>query len=179
MTSRDPDAILSDENGRAMLRFERVLRQSPERVWQALTQREQLEAWHPTPFDLQPRPGGSITYAKGARWPAIADGEVLVYDPPSLLEHTWGDDLLRWELRPHSDGCLLLLTHIFDDRMKAARDAAGWHVCIEALESSLASEAPSQQPDMDRPPSVWSELNAHYQQRFGISPEQATLPPRS
>lgn len=177
MRSGQADAILSDEHGRAMLRFQRELAQSPERVWQALTRREQLEAWHPTPFDLQRTAGGSVAYAKGERWPAMADGEVISYDPPSLLEHTWGDDLLRWELRPHGDGCLLLLTHVFDDRMKAARDAAGWQICIEALEASLAGRAHSEQPGADRPPSGWRELNAHYQQRFGISPEQATPPP--
>jgi len=38
--------------------------------------------------------------------------------------HTWGEDELRWELRPHEDGCVLVLTHTFDDRFKAARDAA-------------------------------------------------------
>jgi uncharacterized protein YndB with AHSA1/START domain len=177
MMSRHPDAILSDEHGRAMLRFERVLAHSPERVWQALTQREQLEAWHPTPFDLQGRQGGSIAYVEDERWPTMGSGEVIAYDPPSLLEHTWGDDLLRWELRPHGDGCLLLLTHVFDDRMKAARDAAGWHLCIEALEASLSRKAHSEQADADGPPSGWRELNAQYQQRFRISPEQATPPP--
>jgi uncharacterized protein YndB with AHSA1/START domain len=174
MTSKHPDAILSDERGRAMLRFERVLTHPPERVWQALTQRAQLEAWHPTPFDLQ---GGSIAYVKDERWPAMVGGEVIAHDPPSLLEHTWGEDLLRWELRPHGDGCLLLLTHVFDDRMKAARDAAGWHLCIEALKSSLVGNAHSDQTGAQRLPSGWRELNAQYQQRFGISPEQATPPP--
>ena len=31
-----PDAILQDQEGRTVLRFERTLRHSPERVWRAI-----------------------------------------------------------------------------------------------------------------------------------------------
>jgi hypothetical protein len=57
------------------------------------------------------------------------DGQMLVFDPPSVMEFTRGPDLLRIELEADGDGTLLTLTGTFDDLGKAARDAAGWHEC--------------------------------------------------
>jgi uncharacterized protein YndB with AHSA1/START domain len=167
-----PDAVLEDDRGRAVLRFERVLRHPPDRVWRALTDAGEHRSWHPTPFTLEPRIGGVVTWLAGGDVPGMPAGEVLAYDPPHLLAHTWGDDLLRWEVRPHDDGALLVLTHTFDDRFKAARDAAGWHLCLAALADLLDGGDRGRDDD-------WEPLNAAYQRRFGIAPEEATPPPAS
>ena len=63
---------------------------------------------------------------------------MLVFDPPSVMEFTWGADLLRIELRNDGAGTLLTLTDTFDDLGKAARDAAGWHECLDRLVSDPA-----------------------------------------
>ena len=107
----------------------------------------------------------------------MPDGRLLEYDPPRLLAHTWGDDELRWELEDHEDGCLLRLTHIFDDRFKAARDASGWHLCLGSLSSFLGCAPIARHGVEPRLPQGWSELNSDYEQRFGIEPGQATPPP--
>lgn len=161
-----PDAILEDHEGRTVLRFERLLRHPAERVWAALTEEGELRRWHPSPFVLEPRAGGAVDFLPpdGA---LFGDGNVTDYDPPRLLAHTWGEDHLRWELRPHDEGTLLLLLHTFDDRFKAARDAAGWHMCLDALAGALDGDAGAGQAD-------WRELNRVYQERFGIAPEDAT-----
>jgi uncharacterized protein YndB with AHSA1/START domain len=172
-----PDAILQDQEGRSVLRFERILRHPPERVWRALTDPAEHRSWHPTPFELEPVVGGKVTYLPGGDAPDWPDGEVTEYDPPRLLAHTWDDDVLRWELRAHDEGCVLVLTHTFDDRFKAARDAAGWHLCIDALSATLDGAEPPYGEDGDRLPSGWRELNTAYEQRFGIPPEKATPPP--
>jgi uncharacterized protein YndB with AHSA1/START domain len=184
-----PKAILQDEEGRSVLRFERLLRHPPERVWRALTEPGELSAWHPTPFEVEPAAdGGVVRYLPEGDVPDMPDGALSEYDPPRVLAYAWGDDHLRWELRPHDDGCLLVLTHTFDDRFKAARDAAGWHLCLDALSSSLDGEAArlyahrsgggadssAQAPST---PTGWRELNRGYEQRFGIPPEKATPPP--
>lgn len=173
------DAKIGEEQGRTTLRFERILDHSPDRVFAALSRREQLDAWHPSPFEIEPAVGGAVSYVRPGDAAPPADGEVLEHDPPRLLSYTWFEDVLRWELRPHDRGCLLLLTHVFDDRMKAARDAAGWHICLAALETSLGGEiAPAPSQPHQRLPQGWSELNAEYQQRFAIPPEKATPPPQ-
>ena len=48
----DEHAVLPEREGRSVLRFERLLAHPRERVWRALTEREELEAWHPTPFGI-------------------------------------------------------------------------------------------------------------------------------
>ena len=172
------DAILTDQQGRAVLRFERTLRHPPERVWNALTDPAEHRSWHPTPFELEPAAvGGRVTYLPGGEAPEMPAGEVTEYDPPRILAHTWDEDLLRWELRPADDGCVLVLTHTFDDRFKAARDAAGWHVCLDALGATLEGAGPPHGDDGERLPSGWRELNTAYEERFEIPPEQATPPP--
>jgi uncharacterized protein YndB with AHSA1/START domain len=160
-----PDATLQDAEGRSVLRFERALAHPPERVWQALTDPAEQGSWHPTPCELEPHEGGRVAYDG-----EMPDGEVVEYEPPRLLAHTWGGDVLRWELIARGDATMLVLTHTFDDHFKAARDAAGWHVCLDALDALLDQ-------DRERPRSEWQELNSAYQERFGIPPEKATPVP--
>ena len=176
-----PDATMYDESGRTVIRFERLLRQPPERVWAALTKADELAAWHPSPFELEPRAGGAVT----DRPPfdhAIGDGTVTAYEPERLLSYTWGEDELRWELRPHAKDTVLVLTQAFDDHFKAARDAAGWHLCLDALAGALPSAlqdagTAGPAPTGERAiPAGWQQLNAAYEERFGISPDQATPP---
>src|SRR5271154_1629745 len=117
----DTHAVLRDEQGRPALLFERVLAHPPERVWRALTNGGELRDWHPTPFELDPGPpseGGRVAYDPPPHVPAFPDGRLLAYEPSRLLAHTWWDDELRWELAEHDGGCLLRLTHVFDDRFK-------------------------------------------------------------
>ncbi|HEX3734519.1 MAG TPA: SRPBCC family protein [Solirubrobacterales bacterium] len=175
------DATLEERDGKPALRFERVLRHPPERVWQALTEPEEESAWHPTPARFEPRVGGRVEYVPGGHVADMPDGEVTDYDPPHLLGYYWTADgvesnHLRFEIRPHDDGSLLTLTHTFEDRLKAARDGAGWHVCLNALADSLeATDSLEPVPQMT---SDWPSLNSEYQQKFGISPEEATPPPQ-
>ena len=182
------DAILEDAEGRAVLRFERVLRHPAERVWAALIDPDEQFRWHPTPAKFESRPGGTATYLEGGDVPEFDAGVITDYEPPRLLAYTWGEDHLRWELRPHDDGCALVLTHTFDDRLKAARDAAGWHMCLDALDGWLsgsetelgrtfARRRDGEAHGPDTSPPEWRELNSAYEERFGISPEEATPPP--
>lgn len=171
-----PDAILEDHEGRTVLRFERVLEHPPDDVWTALTEPAELRTWHPSPFELEPTVGGAVRYlAPGGD--ALGPGVVREYEPPHVLAYSWGEDDLRWELSPHSEGTLLVLTHTFDDRLKAARDAAGWHLCLDTLASSLAgADEPAPVGDASIPVG-WRDLNAAYEKRFDIPPEKATPPP--
>jgi uncharacterized protein YndB with AHSA1/START domain len=178
----EADAVLEEVDGRPALRFERVLRHPPERVWRALTDTEEMFAWHPTPARFDPEVGGRAVWDPKGHVPDLDDGEVTDYDPPRLLGYTWSKegprpDHLRWELRPHDDGTLLILVHTFEDRLKAARDGAGWHVCLDALAADLDGnpEPPGGDPNV---PGPWDRLNTSYQSKFGIAAEDATPPPQ-
>ena len=171
-------AVLRELDGRAVLRFERLLAHPPERVWRALTERADLEAWHPTPFLFEPAAGGKVDFLPAPGAPEMGSGRVLACKEPSLLIYTWGEDELRWTLAARgNDGCLLTLEHLFDDRMKAARDGAGWHICLQALGALLDGGEIPEKGSARNLPVGWSELNADYQRRFGISPQDATPVP--
>jgi hypothetical protein len=57
-----------------------------------------------------------------------------------------------------------------DELGKAARDSAGWHTCLDALDQSLAGHGGARD-QMNR----WSEVHPVYVERFG--PEATTLGP--
>jgi uncharacterized protein YndB with AHSA1/START domain len=169
------EAVMQDREGRTALRFERSLSHPPEKVWEALTDPGEMAAWHPSPpatFPLEV--GATIDFEDTL---IEAEGVVTELDPPRVLAYTWGGDELRWELEPRDGGCTLILTHTFDDHYKAARDAAGWHLCLDALTASLDAGPGTGREDAMKEAGDWRELNSVYEERFGISPEEATPPP--
>ena len=62
-------------------------------------------------------------------------GEVTDFDPPRRFAFTWGEDHLQFALEPVDGGETELRLHGgARHRGKAARDGAGWHVCLARLE---------------------------------------------
>jgi hypothetical protein len=53
-------------------------------------------------------------------------GEMVVFDPPSVMELMWGTDRLRIELTSDDGATVLTLTDSFTELGKAACDGAGW-----------------------------------------------------
>ena len=156
---------------RTRLTFTRTLRHAPEKVWRALTETAQLEAWFP---DGPPRgkfvEGATLEFGGNPAGVPSFGGTVLTVDPPRVLEFMWGDDTLRFELRPEHDGTVLTFTDTFDEYGKAARDGAGWHACLDMLGFSLDGTIPAGDNG-----SNWREAYAGYIEQFG--PEASTIGP--
>jgi hypothetical protein len=95
---------------------------------------------------------------------------VLACEPPALLEFTWGEDTIRFEVAPAGAGCTLTLLDTIAERGKAARDGAGWHVCLDRLEHDLDGTSPEWTP-AER----WRIVHGGYVERFG--PAAATIGP--
>ncbi|HEX2807816.1 MAG TPA: SRPBCC family protein [Kineosporiaceae bacterium] len=164
-----------------LLIFERRLAHPASRVWRAITEPGRLATWFPTLVDGPWTPGHSLTFRFASGQAPDFTGEVIQMDPPRLLEFRWGADRLRFELRPEpgAEGCLLTLTVTIDELGRGARDAAGWHVCLDALAEHLdaVSGGDLSGADVsggDVPPS-WVAVNARYVERFG--PQAATIGP--
>jgi uncharacterized protein YndB with AHSA1/START domain len=77
--------------------------------------------------------GASITFPFGPEADYVTlTGEVLEVREPQRLAFTWGDETLRFELTAHDGGTRLILI----DELRpgiAARNAAGWDVCLDRL----------------------------------------------
>jgi len=164
------DGELDQIEGKWQLRFTRKLGHRPEKVWRALTEPDHLVAWFPQDIEGERRLGARLRFVYRSGQGPDFEGEIIVHDPPSVLEFRWGGDTLRFELEPDGDGCVLTLRDTFDELGKAARDAAGWHECLDLLAHDLASEAPSW-----RSGERWQQVHPLYVERFG--PEAATIGP--
>jgi uncharacterized protein YndB with AHSA1/START domain len=133
------------DDGRWALRFERRFAHPAERVWRAITEPEQLREWFPAVVTFDLTPGAKLVFAPTAEQrrrydlPEVSapNGEITQVDPPRLLEYTWGEEILRWELTADGDGCRLVFTNVFDDRDSAAPAGAGWHAGLEVVEAQL------------------------------------------
>ena len=173
MNQTDHDALgtLARSDGGWSLRFTRRLPHPPPKVWRALTEPEHLAAWFPTDIEGERRTGAPVRFVfRDGEGPAI-DGEMITFDPPSVLELRWGgDETLRFELRPEDGGTVLTFVNTFDELGKAARDAAGWHTCLDMLGYHLAvQEAPW------TPEERWREVHSWYVEQLG--PDAATIGP--
>jgi uncharacterized protein YndB with AHSA1/START domain len=138
----------SAADGRPTLRFERGYAHPPAKVWRAITERDQLRHWFVQVLDydrmeFDPAPGAAVVFTPQAEYAAlgVGRGTVTAYDPPRLLEYTWDNETLRWELEPDGTGCRLVFTNTFDDREAASGLDAGWQAGLDLLADLLERPA--------------------------------------
>ena len=158
------------DDGRWRLRFTRILGHPQTKVWRAVTEPEQLTQWFPSTIEGDRAAGAPLRFAFPNDLADPIGGEMLAYDPESLIEFRWGPDVVRIELRPLAEGTELTLLDTLEEHGKAARDGAGWHTCLDALEAALAGE-----DDSRSHMNTWAEVHPHYVESFG--PEAATIGP--
>jgi uncharacterized protein YndB with AHSA1/START domain len=96
-----------------------------------MTEPEQLAGWFPTTIDGTMKAGATLSFSFRQVPIDPMVGALVAFDPPSLLELRWGDDTLRFELKANGESTELELTVTFPEYGKAARDGAGWHVCLD------------------------------------------------
>src|SRR5258708_11823623 len=175
MTERLPDAPgpargaqVRKDGEKWTLVLVRELRHPPEKVWQALTDPAQLREW--APFDAD-RNLGTIGPVKlstvRAPAPLVSETSVKRAEAPRLLEYSWGENDIRWELEPLANGTRLTLWHNIGRRF-VSMGAAGWHICFDVLDRFLAGHPIGRIVGGDAMKFEWQRLNAEYAKRFGI-----------
>ena len=164
------DGRLQRAGSRWQLEFTRHLPHPPEKVWRAITEPEHLAAWFPAEMRGARARGATLTFVFEQDEAPVSEGEILTYDPPSVFEFRWDKEELRFELRPEGDGTALRFLNTFDELGKAARDAAGWHACLDLLFFVVAGREPPEGSE-----SRWSEVHPRYVDNLG--PEAATIGP--
>jgi uncharacterized protein YndB with AHSA1/START domain len=148
---------LEQVDGGWRVRFTRRLNHPREKVWRALTEPEHLAAWFPTTIDGDRAEGAKLSFVFPHDEAPPMDGEMLEYRPPEAMEFRWGPDTLRFELRPDGSGTELVLLDLLEDKGKAARDGAGWHVCLDWLSRHLDG-VPTEREGSDE----WKGVHARY-----------------
>jgi uncharacterized protein YndB with AHSA1/START domain len=148
--STDQYGKVEMEGDRASLVFERQLRHSPERVWDALTDDEELGAWYMAEARIDGRPGGSVDMVTGParfHW----TGKILAWEPHRVFEYEFNtgvgermpfgeQSVVRYELIERDGGTLLRLRHSRLTQPTAVGFAPGTHALLDRLEAHLAAE---------------------------------------
>ncbi|MGE0599501.1 MAG: SRPBCC family protein [Dehalococcoidia bacterium] len=133
------DGSIEGDGDWRMVRFERTLPYSVERLWSALTDEAELRVWLAEAV-VEPVLGGrfeldfSVTGDSGRSL-----GHVTAVEANRYIEFTWFADRLedsrvRFEIFPAADGTTLVLTHRFPVSHGVAETLGGWHCHLDALE---------------------------------------------
>jgi uncharacterized protein YndB with AHSA1/START domain len=156
-----------------VLRFERRYPHAIEKVWDAITQPEQLVAWLGD-AEVELEQGGAIkitwlnTDEDGNT--AVYNGRVTRFEPPNVFEYD-GDihGRLLWELRRDGDDATVLQltnwTPAPDDfRSKVA---AGWDIHLDHLATALDGGTIDWPRWYDEHYPAWQEKEARYKSELG------------
>ncbi|MGZ4682368.1 MAG: SRPBCC family protein [Acidimicrobiales bacterium] len=167
----DELGTLDQRDGRWELTFVRRSSHPVEEVWRAVTDPEHLAVWFPTTVDGDRSAGSPLTFSFPFPDAPPMRGEVLVFDPFERFEFRWGDEVISIELTALDDGgCELRFVDRFDELGKAARDAAGWHACLDRLGFELDGAQWPWGPD-----GRWAVVHPLYVERLG--PEASVIGP--
>ncbi len=166
MTLETPYGTLEQVAEGGRLTFVRELKHPRAKVWRAITEPDELKVWFPSTIDGERKSGAALKFVFPFPDAPIMEGTMRAYDPPSTMEFNWGDDVLRLTLEEIDGGTRLTLTDTFGEYEKAARDAAGWHACLDRMQFQLNDDVWPYGDD-DR----WKEITPYYLANF---PKEAT-----
>jgi uncharacterized protein YndB with AHSA1/START domain len=161
-------AEVRKEGERWTLVLVRDLAHPPEKVWKAITDPAHLREWAPFDSDRNLETVGTARLSTvGTPTPQVSETHIKRADEPRLLEYSWGEQDLRWELEPRAgNGTRLTLWHNIDRRF-ISMGAAGWHICFDVLGQLLAGEPIGRIVGAEAMKfGGWQRLNAEYAKQF-------------
>jgi uncharacterized protein YndB with AHSA1/START domain len=163
------DATRQDVDGRPTLVFVRTLHHAPQKVWSALTVAEEIRQWAPFVPSRDLVQPGEVTLKmtdgnQGDEYPGVLREAI----EPRLLEYTWGDDIVRWELEPYRNGTRLTLRHTVESPDLLSKVAAGWHLCLVVAEQFLDGNPIGPIVGEAAKAYGWEKLNDAYGEALGV-----------
>ncbi|MGA8035246.1 MAG: SRPBCC domain-containing protein [Candidatus Acidiferrales bacterium] len=147
----------------SLARFESIFRidldrrfdQTPERVWETITDSSHVSDWMKYPARIDPHLGGAIFVDFTPDEPL--SGLVCKWEPAKSFAHTWGDSIVEWRIAGDLAGARLRLSHIGVRPKFLVGLATGWHTFLDQLEAYLRGET---RPDR------FKEFEARYKEAF-------------
>lgn len=140
----------------------RELRHSPEVVWQALIDPEQLCEWAPFEADGDLGKPGAVVKLRWVATGSETEVRVTRADAPHVLEY--GN--MRWQLELLGRGTRLTIWHGIPPRF-VAWGAAGWHIAFDVLDRLLAGTPIGRIAGADAMKADWHRLVGEYAAQFG------------
>lgn len=128
--------ILKEKDGFKVV-FERVFSHPIEKVWNAITNPEELKFWF-TDIEMDFRPGGIITFQFRDKGKTKSYGEIVAIEPPNRFVWTWEGELAVWELTAVDERTTRLIFAYSKLTADYAVNApAGFHDLLDLLEERL------------------------------------------
>ncbi|RFB14721.1 activator of Hsp90 ATPase 1 family protein [Bacillus sp. HNG] len=125
-------ATLTKNEPNYIATFNRHYLHSIDEVWAMLTDNDKLPTWFPELKVDDLRKGGRILFDMGNG--TFEEMTITDFHDQSVLEFTWADDSVRFELTSEPEGCkLFLIETITKLTDHTPRDLAGWHVCLDVI----------------------------------------------
>ncbi|MFE2216885.1 SRPBCC family protein [Streptomyces canus] len=135
MAADPTGTYLTLDDGRPAVRFSRTYDHPVARVWQFVTDADELAHWFPSRAEIELRPGGTIKFS-GDPHMEDSTGRVIAVDQPRHLSFAWGGDELHFDLEPLDEKrTRFTLTNVLSAADTAARNGAGWDVCLAGLDA--------------------------------------------
>lgn len=178
-------ASLSSIGPRWLLVVERTLPHPADAIWTAITDRTQVPRWAPFTPDRDLLETGEVALPEATATGEIPDspgsaGKIITVATARMLSLTWDEDAIDFELEPVSadtaSDTVMTLSHTFDDRDNAASYAAGWHLCLAALDGILQGLDVPRITGEAAKEHGWDELHELYGQRFDTDTEADAEP---
>jgi uncharacterized protein YndB with AHSA1/START domain len=127
--------------------YEIYIKTTPERLWEAITDREiRAKFQFGSRVESDWEAGSHIRITSPGAPEILGDGEILEIDPPRKLVHTmialWGEDVkeegysrVTWDIEQVADSCRLTVTH--DQLREGANDQlyGGWPMILSGLKT--------------------------------------------
>ncbi len=142
------------------IRYDRTSKHSPERLWRAITDSDEVTSWMQYPARIDLRVGGDYFVDFSTTNSGSLDGVIVAVEPARLLRYAWGTSIVEWTIEAAADGCKhsFLQSGLADRGPGEEGLAAGWHAWFDDLDTYLDGEPPA--PLTDRRP--WIALGERY-----------------
>jgi uncharacterized protein YndB with AHSA1/START domain len=141
------DGQYAEVEGRGAVTFIRSYPVPAARVWDAVSTEDGLAGWFPSRVVIA-HDAGRVAFSGDPNAPEDAVAEKIVdWEPPRRWAFEWGGDLMEFLVEGSDAEAELTLRNWLADNTAAARNAAGWHVCLAALAGRLGGDAGS--PDWE------------------------------
>ncbi|MFO1014292.1 MAG: SRPBCC family protein [Caulobacteraceae bacterium] len=142
MTETDQEQPTFTRTGpTTVARMQRLLDETPAKVWEALTLPERIVEWL-APGEIELKLGGAakLNFIDSG---IVIDSQVSAFEDGRLLEYSWsGPDQplrpLRFELTPEGEATRLTLTLTEPANEDVGRSCAGFAAHLEMLAAALA-----------------------------------------
>lgn len=156
------DGQYAEVGGRGLVTFIRSYPVGAADLWAAVSTSEGLEGWFPSRATLDP--AARTVSLSGDPNMEPSSGRILDWEPPRRWVFDWGGDALEFIVEGTAAEGELTLRNWLAEPAAAARNAAGWHVCLGELARKLGGLAPAgpHAPSGPDGPLDWQELYEAY-----------------